>query len=292
MLSVSDPSTLQKSPEKGKYSFQEHPWVTLFSLTFLFLIMLSVGSNLGLGRLTFVFATFVVYFVLVPFFFHVPKGKTGYMQYLRDIRIANVRPMGRLLLLVITSWGILALCQGLGTIIYRASLGYSVSFNWIRLNVFNLSPDLQSNSVLASLPSGLEEVGWRGLFLVLFMQHYSEKKSIAITAIGFGLIHLLNLDMGREAVWVWAQVAWAACLGIFYAYLTLKTDSLWPAMLVHWLGNSFAYSLTWYVQVNAPLETWLVYNFVFSFGLLPTALLILWVRYFTGRWMREKKVSD
>jgi membrane protease YdiL (CAAX protease family) len=99
-------------------------------------------------------------------------------------------------------------------------------------------------------------------------------------------MHLLNLSSGREVVWVLGQVGWAAILGVFYGYIVLKTDSLLPAMVVHWLGNAFVYTFTRYLQLNASITTQAIYGVIFSFGLVPTVLMIVWVRFVVARWPR------
>lgn len=289
---IKNQSYTEKSVKNG-FQYSQHPWISMVAMVFITIVLLIVGSNLGLGDFTFVFMTFVLYFVLVPLYFRIPYGKRSYFEYLSDIRLSRVKPLARILALVISSWIILAICQATGTILYRVVEGKSLSFSWIMSNVFDLTHDLppKSNEIFRSMPSMLEEIGWRGVMLPLFMLHYSKRKSIAITSFGFGMMHIMNLSMGRELVWVLAQVGWSTIIGIFYAYSVLKTDSLWPAMLVHWLGNAFVYSLTRYVQIYAPQETWLAFNFFFSFGVLPTVLMILWVRYFIAKWPSDRAVE-
>ena len=55
-------------------------------------------------------------------------------------------------------------------------------------------------------------------------------------------------------------------------------------MLVHYLSNLFVGSLTSYVQTSASAKTQAAYGIVFSFGLVPTTLMILWVSLFTTLW--------
>jgi membrane protease YdiL (CAAX protease family) len=76
---------------------------------------------------------------------------------------------------------------------------------------------------------------------------------------------------------------WAAILGLFYGYVTLKTGSLLPAMIVHYLGNLFVSATNAYIQANASIQAVAVYGVVFTFGIIPTILMILWTRLFT-RW--------
>lgn len=138
--------------------------------------------------------------------------------------------------------------------------------------------------LLVLLRSALEEVAFRGIVLSLFLTRYRKPASIVLAALSFGAMHLLNLVSGREWTWVLGQVAWASILGLFYGYLVCKSDSLLPAMLFHYLGNLFVGSLNSYLQSSASIQTQVLYGVVFTFGLLPTGLMVLWVRAFSRMW--------
>jgi membrane protease YdiL (CAAX protease family) len=137
------------------------------------------------------------------------------------------------------------------------------------------------------VPSAFEEVGMRGIVLTVFLGKVSRRRAIAFSALGFGLIHILNLATGREPVWVLGQVIWATSIGIFYGYVFIKTGSLLPSMIVHFLGNAFIGSLTGYLQSHASVEVQALYGVIFSVGIVPTVLMILWTRTFTSRWLRR-----
>jgi membrane protease YdiL (CAAX protease family) len=102
--------------------------------------------------------------------------------------------------------------------------------------------------------------------------------------LAFGAMHILNLVSGGQPVWVAGQVVWATMLGVFYGYVTLKTGSLLPAILIHYMGNLFVSALNAYVQQSAPLGTQALYGIVFTMGVVPTVLMSLWVRALTSWW--------
>jgi hypothetical protein len=54
-------------------------------------------------------------------------------------------------------------------------------------------------------------------------------------------------------------------------------------MIVHYLGNLFVSAINAYVQANASIPAVAVYGVVFTFGIIPTTLMMLWTRLFT-RW--------
>ena len=79
---------------------------------------------------------------------------------------------------------------------------------------------------------------------------------------------------------------WAAVFGLFYGYLVVKTDSLIPAMLVHWLINVFQEPLTasW---ATAPLGIRTLFGIVFGYG-LATLILIPWVGFYSKKWLPRR----
>ena len=147
----------------------------------------------------------------------------------------------------------------------------------------NLLPS-DSWSWLNPLPSIFEEVMFRGVVLSLFLSRYSKPQAVLFTALGFGAMHLLNLTSGRETVWVLGQFVWSAIFGLFYGVLVLKANSLWPAMLIHYLGNLFIEPITGYLQHSASVVTQAIYGVLFFFGVVPTTLMILWIVLFSKIW--------
>ena len=280
-----------------RFQLAEHPWLSLL------IVILAEGAGQILSGVLVIglfkrprdapltnfsvalLGHVAVLFVLVPFVLELPGGTCSFSAYVDAIRLSQVQPFLQLLLLSLSCYLILALCQVSGTLVYRASKGKPITYAFIR-STLDLSWELPPKSWgwLVSLPSILEEVAFRGVVLSVFLSKYPEQPAILFTALGFGAIHLLNMASGREPVWVLGQVLWSTILGIFYGFVVLKSGSLWPAMLVHYLGNLFVGSLTSYVQASASIQTQAVYGTIFSFGLVPTTLMILWVFLFTALW--------
>lgn len=215
-----------------------------------------------------------------------------YRDYLDQIRLTRVRPFLPLLALGLSCWVILALCQATGTIVFRIAHGEPLPLSFV-LSTLSIAEDLppQSTGLFTSFWVVFEEIAWRGIFLSFFLLLYRRRKAVAMAALGFSLLHLLNLTSGRPPIWVLGQLIWSFSLGLWYGYSVVKTDSLIPAMLVHWLGNAFIYSLTSHLQLNASAEVQALYNVVFSLGLLPAILLFLWVRFITRRWPVFRQVA-
>ena len=207
--------------------------------------------------------------------------------------MSRIQPFFRLVLLALSCYVILALSQVAASFVYRLSEGLPITWSFVQ-QVFNLSGDLPPAlpSLLISFPSIFEEVAFRGIVLIVFLGEYSERKSIIFSSLGFGLMHLLNLTNGRELVWVMGQAVWAFILGLFYGYVFIRTRSLLPLMIFHYLGNVFISSLTGYMQSRASIEMQALYGVTFSLGIVPTTLMILWTRFFSSRWLPRKEIDS
>jgi membrane protease YdiL (CAAX protease family) len=81
------------------------------------------------------------------------------------------------------------------------------------------------------------------------------------------------------------NVVWTAIAALFYGYVTLKTESLLPAMIVHYLGNLFVGAITAYIQASATISAVAIYGVLFTFGIFPTILMLLWTRFFAAQYL-------
>jgi len=281
--------------EKTAFRLSDHPWISLAALWGIgiaVLILFGITANqVGVPEdapyrplITPTLAHILVLFAIVPFVLRLPNGNTTFRKYLDDIRLSRIHPFLPLLMLGISSSLIVLLVLSANSFVFRLIQGLPLNAAFFR-RVINLGLDLppQSLSYIMAFPAIFEEVSWRGVMLVLFMKKYSAKKSILITALGFGIFHILNLLGGVEPDFVIRQVIFGSFVGLFYGYLVLRSDSLMPAMLFHYLVNMFIGSFTHYFQHYAPAGTQILYSLIN----LPCAviILILWVKYFCSRWI-------
>jgi membrane protease YdiL (CAAX protease family) len=284
--------------EKRNFRLYEHPWLSLLAV-----VATSVLLNILTGIVVYVliglpydsppaqFAAVISYhgltvFLFAPFVLRLPKGKRTFWQYLDDIGLSRMQPFFRLVLLGLSCYIILALSQVAASSVYRIFEGLPIDRTFIR-QVFDLTKNLppDSPSLVLSIPSIFEEMVFRGIVLTVFLSKYSECKSIIFSSIGFGLWHLPALAAGGEPVWFLGQVVWASIIGLFYGYVFVRTRSLLPPMIVHYLGNLFISSLVGYIQTRASIEIQVLYGVVISLGIIPMALMILWTRFFSSRWL-------
>jgi membrane protease YdiL (CAAX protease family) len=281
--------------EKMRFHLSDRPWISLVALWvvgLLVLILFAIAANqVGVPEdapyrplITPTLAHLLGTFIIVPFVLQLPNGKTTFKVYLDDIRLSRIRPFLPLLILGISSSLIMLLVLAVNSIVFRITQGFPLNPAFLG-RVINLPANLppKSLSYIKAFPAIFEEISWRGVILVLFLKKYSVKKSILITAFGFGILHFINLIFGGDPSFVIQQVIFGSALGFFYGYLVLRSDSLMPAMLFHYLVNMFIGSFTHYFQNYAPAGTQILYSLVN----LPIAatLLILWVKYYCGHWI-------
>jgi len=288
--------------DKGQSRYAHHPWRALlvmlgilagcYGLVGLVLygilrLPMNISNMKSFSTITiFTVGNFLAY-VIAPFFLRIPKGKRTFREYLDDIRLTRTRPFFRLLLLTLSCCLILILCQGTFSIIYRLSEGNPLTLEFI-FRVFNLSLALPPASMLlfAQFFSMFEEVAFRGVFLTMLLDKYPQRTAIIYSAIAFGATHLLAAFAGQPLVHTLGQVVWAFLFALFYGYLFIKSGSLLPPMIIHWLSNVFQAPLTAYYR-TAPVAVNAMGG-IFGYG-VASLLLIMWVRFFAARWLSEPK---
>ncbi|KAB1196611.1 MULTISPECIES: CPBP family intramembrane glutamic endopeptidase [Haloferax] len=286
------------------FRLHEHPWLsvgavlTFETLAIVLVILVFTVANVPESPLRSVLQPttfhFLFIFLFAPYVLRLPSGRQPLSAYLDEIRLTRIRPLGRLFFLGLSCSLILVVSQAAGVLVYRLTLGEPLTAEFVLgvVDISSLVPP-ESWSLLVSLPSALEEVTFRGVLLFTLLQTFTKRKAVVVSAGAFGLIHLLNIPLGTgsDVVWVLGQVGWSFLIGLFYGYVVLRTDSLLPAMLVHYLGNAFVGSITWYVQATASVETQVLYGLVFSVGVIPVVGMTLWARYATARWFSTEQAT-
>jgi len=287
---------------KSIFSIKRKPWVFSFLIIIFWaicnvLVVIALSLILQLKDYTQVpapwptlLANILIVFIVAPFVLGLPEKEQSFGDYLSEIRLTKMKPLLGLILLGLSCYLLLAFSQAAGVLVFRLRQGLPIDGSFIRRSfvVANELPP-RSSSWLISIPSIFEEIIWRGVVLAAFLRVYRKPKAILFTAITFGIWHFLEILNGRALIYVFGAVIWAAILGLFFAYITLKTSSLLPAMIVHYLGNLFVSAINAYIQANAPITSVAIYGVIFTFGIVPTALMILWTRFFTNHWLNIKK---
>jgi len=100
----------------------------------------------------------------------------------------------------------------------------------VQRDVENL-PSLFWFCLLFSLINAImEEVIWRGILLSALKKHTSTCYAIFVTSVGFGLLHLaIGFSFFLSLL--------ISLAGVIYAILTLKTNSIYPSIIFHFVIN-------------------------------------------------------
>lgn len=94
---------------------------------------------------------------------------------------------------------------------------------------FMLDSFVLSMFLLTVLPAVLEEILFRGFILFGLRRHYSARKSIIVSSLLFGIVHLNP----------W-QFMTAFLLGLLFAWVALKTKSIILPVIGHFFNNMMA----------------------------------------------------
>lgn len=130
-----------------------------------------------------------------------------------------------------------AICMGLGVCItaniianfvYIFFLGMGIDTSPDTTTVLSIPCFLISLLSTAVLPALLEEMIFRG-YMLRALRPYGETTAIWVTALLFSLLHGNVL-----------QIPFSFVLGWLFGYLTVRTNSIWPAVMVHFMNNAYA----------------------------------------------------
>lgn len=84
-----------------------------------------------------------------------------------------------------------------------------------------------------------EELVYRGLLLDL-LAPLGVRRAVLWTSVLFGASHVVNLVSGAFPPFVAMQVAVTTAGGVAFAAIRLRTGSLWPVLLLHWILDVIA----------------------------------------------------
>ncbi|MFX0179080.1 MAG: CPBP family intramembrane glutamic endopeptidase [Candidatus Hodarchaeota archaeon] len=209
----------------------------------------------------------LLFFYIIPFGMKLPDGKTSMKQYSYSIGFTKTKPIARNILLGISSFILYAVSGMLfaelfGTYIFNIEILFGFP-NWILL-YYMLYPAIW------------EEITFRGVVLKLQLKKYSRMTSITTNGILFGLSHFVGLLAGQSLEGTLSQVFFASCLGIAISYVFVKTGSLLPCIIIHYLVNTFGL-----LFVNALFSNAVNSYFYLIYGtsLIPMILILLLTKF-------------
>ena len=116
--------------------------------------------------------------------------------------------------------------------------------------------------MLAVLAPVMEEVLFRGILLESVREKYSSGRAIVVSALMFGVIHIIP-----------QQVVNAFVIGLILGFIYVRTDSLWPVIIIHALNNAMAYVIMQWsdganITVRSLIENDTIYAVVYGVALV------------------------
>lgn len=124
--------------------------------------------------------------------------------------------------------------------LYFIPLVLIVSVNlWNGININNTKSEIIFH-ILTMLNIGfIEEIIFRG-FLFKMMEKDNVKSAMIVSAITFGMGHIVNLLNGADVVPTLMQLCYAASLGFLFVMIFYKSKSLIPCIIAHAVINSLS----------------------------------------------------
>ncbi len=124
--------------------------------------------------------------------------------------------------------------------LYFIPLAVIVSVNlWSGFNVNHTAGEIVFH-ILTMLNIGfIEEVIFRG-FLFRMMEKSNRNMAILVSAVTFGMGHVINLLNGADLLPTLMQIGYATAIGYLFVILFYKSKSLIPCIITHCLVNSLS----------------------------------------------------
>lgn len=85
-----------------------------------------------------------------------------------------------------------------------------------------------------------EELLFRGFLFGGLRQRFRLITAIMLSSVAFGMLHLINAGAGQSLPETLFQIINAAALGTLFCGLVLQANSLWPAIILHMVWNTYA----------------------------------------------------
>lgn len=110
---------------------------------------------------------------------------------------------------------------------------------WNGFNINNSVKEIIFNIITMINIGFIEEIIFRG-FLFKMMEKEKTKKAIIVSAITFGIGHIVNLLNGADVIPTIIQICYAISLGYLFVIIFYKSKSLVPCIITHAVINSLA----------------------------------------------------
>ena len=305
---------ITQAKQSTRFQLHEHPWISVVVLLVWILVNALIGKiifqliapifhpgypyHIAQSVFGYIWG-FLGVLLVIPFLFRLPTGKTTFKKYIDTIRLSRVKPIARTVFLFASCYGIFLGSQILATMVYNSIFapagGFSVVTYFTPAYIIQHLPPNNWSIFLATGSGLFEEILFRGVVLTMFLRKYSERQSIGISAIIFGCFHAMNFlnvipPTYQSLIWVSGQIVWTSIVGVFYGYLFIRANSLWPSITIHYLGNAFMNY--WVFLPAAPVEIEVLLGITLVLGIVPTSIAILWITLLHKQWFSKSIPSS
>lgn len=121
--------------------------------------------------------------------------------------------------------------------LYFIPLACIVSVNlWNGINIENTQSEIIYHTFSMINAGFLEEIIFRG-FLFKMMEKDNLKSAMVVSALTFGIGHIVNLLSGADVVQTLIQICYATSIGFLFVTIFHKSKSLVPCIIAHAVIN-------------------------------------------------------
>jgi membrane protease YdiL (CAAX protease family) len=226
----------------------------------------------------------ILLFLIVPKGMKLPESSDSFQDYTKKIHLSTIKPLIRNILLGVGSFivfGIVVLLGAitLGNYIFDPSILFG-NPNPFRFGFAGLGWFL---FIYMLIPGIWEETAFRGIVFPMLLKKYRLRTSLIISSVTFGFAHAFNfitytvigIDPLIALISVSFQVIYATLMGFALGYLYIKTRSLLPSIILHYLIDSAGQIFLNTSISNIFLEAIFL---IFFLGLFPAILIMLLVK--------------
>jgi len=185
-----------------------------------------------------------------------PNGRKPFREFCLDIRLLPVQPLGRNILL-----GVMVATLTVSAMLLATVLTGHFVLDWQFLPLHRW---------VKALPRGVwEEVFFRGIALAILLRLFTRRTAILIMTALFAVVHLnvMKLDVAEIV-----DIVSIFFIGLLFVYLVLKTGSLLPAMVFHYLHDVFVLLVQNAPGAEEPRTSIVFYGFLWMALLLGAGL--------------------
>lgn len=230
----------------SKLANHPRPAIALTAIIYLLLGFLERLDDTFVPALLYFSVLGVVALYLMPYVLGLPNGRKSLREYSYDIRLLPMQPVGRNLLI-----GLLMAALTLGSIYLASLLTGQFVLDW------SLLPALRW---VKGLTRGIwEEVFFRGIILVLFMRVFPRRRAILISTFLFAIVHFNPMAFSLDHL---VDVVSIFFMGLLFTYVVLKTGSLLPAIVFHYVHDIFVLLVQNTPGADETLASVLLYAFL------------------------------